>query len=123
MRPRRRHERGCPRTVSGTGDAVAHDTVHRNAELPPILFAGKNGSLMSEMFGPSIVPPPRAQDSWHPVGWVGSQTRGMLSRRVTVFAYVLHPSYLLWASLPIKQSRSDWPGLGQFHNQNWHDRI
>jgi hypothetical protein len=39
--------------------------------LPPNPFAGKNGSMMSDLFGPSTVPSPRAQDSWHPVGWAG----------------------------------------------------
>jgi hypothetical protein len=39
--------------------------------LPPIPFAGKNGSMMSELFGTSIVPSSRGRASWHPVGWAG----------------------------------------------------
>ncbi len=38
--------------------------------LPPIPFAHPKGSMMSQMFGPSIVPPARGQAAWHPVGWV-----------------------------------------------------
>jgi hypothetical protein len=40
-------------------------------DLPPIPFAGRNGSMMSELFGAPIVPPSRGQASWHPVGWAG----------------------------------------------------
>jgi murein L,D-transpeptidase YafK len=39
--------------------------------LPPIPFAGKNGSMMSELFGTSIMPSSRGRASWHPVGWAG----------------------------------------------------
>ncbi|MGE0035217.1 MAG: murein L,D-transpeptidase family protein [Xanthobacteraceae bacterium] len=39
--------------------------------LPPIPFAGKNGSMMSELFGTSIVPSSGGRASWHPVGWAG----------------------------------------------------
>jgi hypothetical protein len=37
--------------------------------LPPIPFAGKNGSMMSELFGASIVPSSRGQAPSRPVGW------------------------------------------------------